>query len=818
MSLRHRIALLITLAFVAILSIGGYSILQSRSNAAEVKIVTEKVVPSALASSDLVSLLKDVQLTTITLVTAPDTTVAAQARDTLTLQKAQLKKSLDQQFFQANNATQRGLLQQAREGIEDYFAAIDDTAQFKLAGQTELAEASLFAGVAQYQRELGQIIDTLRIEKNRTKDSSITTLNQNLARTLSTISIISVVALLLLAIAGVLLYRQIARPISRMQAMMSEIASNQDFTRRVPVEQKDEIGQSIMAFNSMIEKIQQSSEQLKQKTADIQTMLQNIPQGILTIVGNNLIHPEYSAHLESILETRNIAGCGVMKLVFENTNLGSDALAQIEAATGACIGEDEMNFAFNEHLLVGEIDKRFPDGSTKTLDLNWSPITNDQGVIVRLLLCIRDVTELRKLAAEASKQKRELEIIGEILAVTQEKFHEFISSAIRFVDENELIIRQHPESDSTAVAQLFRNMHTIKGNARTYGLRHLTDRVHEAEHTYDALRQSRPDLVWDQTMLLDELADVRNLVEYYAHINETSLGRKGPGRRGNVERYLMVDREHIQQTIQRLERINTSNLHELVAARDAVRKTLRLLGTEPVCDMLSGVLESLPALASELGKEVPNVIIEDNGYVIRNQAGGLLKNVFMHLVRNALDHGIERPAIRAAINKPAAGRIYLRLAVEKNRLQMYLSDDGRGLALARIRQIAIDKGLIRADDRPTDQELAQLIFHPGFSTAEQVTGISGRGVGMDAVKAFLKREHGDIEIRFLDQAEGESFRLFETVINLPDSFAEHVDGEEAIHLARARQEMALHNHPDETNHTGHSTTTLHLVANQGASA
>ncbi|SFN05066.1 Four helix bundle sensory module for signal transduction [Formivibrio citricus] len=787
MSLRHRIVFLVALTFVAIAAIGGYSVIQSRKNASNVKTVTEGVVPSALASADLVALLKEVQLATMTLASAPDQTLAEEAREKLAAQKTQLKDGLDLQFKQATGQAQQGLIEQTRESLDNYFAAIDEMAQLKLAGQTDLAQAVLFASVAQYKREMEQVIDTLRIEKNRSKDEAITALNENLAGAVSALSMATVLAIVALGAAGTLLYRQIVRPVGTMQSLMTEIATSQDFTRRLPVERMDEIGQSTVAFNAMIEKIQESSEQLKQKTTDIQTMLQNIPQGILTIADGNKVHPEYSAYLETIFETRDIAGRDMMALVFADTNLGADALAQVEAAAGACIGEDCMNFEFNQHLLAGEVEKRMPDGRVKILDLNWSPITNDADTIVRLMLCVRDVTELRKLAAEANEKKQELEIIGEILAVSQEKFHDFIAGALKFIDENELILHQYPEQDAQAIAQLFRNMHTIKGNARTYGLQHLTNLVHEAEQTYDELRGAHPDIAWDQGLLLEELAGVRDAVERYARINEVSLGRKGPGRRGSVERYLMVDKEQIQQTIHRLETVNTGNLHELVAARDAVRKTLRLLGTEPLGKALAGILASLPSLAKELGKRPPMIRIEDHGYVLRNQISGVIKNVFMHLLRNSLDHGLESKEERLAQGKSKAGLIDLEMNVADGQLQIRLSDDGRGLALARIRKTAIQKGLIRADEHLGDEDIARLIFRPGFSTAEKVSEISGRGVGMDAVQDFVKREHGKIEIRFLDNAIGADFRRFETVVLLPESSALYVEGRETLYVYDLRE-------------------------------
>lgn len=779
MNISHRITLLVVITFISIALIGGFAVLQSRSSATEVRAVTEGVVPSALASADLVSQLKDVQLAAINLVAARDDSLAEQARETLFSRKKQLQEGLDAQFKQADGEAQKGLVEQARDGVGEYFAAIDDTAKFKQAGQRELAEANLAANVFVYERELREILSTLRNEKSRAKDRAIESLNQNLSQTVVTIASVTLVAVVVLTVFGLLLYRQIIHPISRMQAMMSEIAASQDFTRRVPVGRQDEIGRSIMAFNVMIAKTHENSVLLKQKTTDIQTMLQNMPQGILTVGVGNEVHPEYSAYLETIFETKDIAGRNLMELVFGDTNLGADALAQVDAAAGACIGEDAMNFEFNQHLLVGEIEKKMPDGRVKMLELLWSPINDDEGVTVRLLLCIHDVTELRKLAAEANEKKHELVVIGEILAVSQEKFFEFIDSATKLIEESEHLIHEHPSQDADVIAHLFRNMHTVKGNARTYGFKHLTNVVHAAEQTYDELRKHYPDIVWDQGVLLEELGVVKAAVERYSKINEVSLGRKGPGRRGNIERYLLVDKKQIQETLHRLETVNTGNLHELLAARDAVHKVLRLLGTEKIAETLSGVFESLPSLAMELNKVPPIVEVEDNGYVVRNQASGMLKNVFMHLIRNSMDHGVESPEERREKHKPAAGMIRLKLTAGDGAIAIGLSDDGRGLALARIRKIAIERELISSEEWLSDDEVARQIFRAGFSTAQQVTEVSGRGVGMDAVVNFLKRENGKVEIRFLDENVGADFRQFEMVVSLPDTFFVHVDAKDA---------------------------------------
>ncbi len=774
MTIRYRITLLVMLMFVALAAIGGYATYQAKRSAGDVRQVTQGVVPSALASADLVSQVKDVQLATMTLVYAPDANMVSQAQQQLKAKKAALLQALAVQEKAAASHAQEGLVTQARESVANYFAAIDETENMKAAGKNELAQAYLFANVGEYRDELEGIVETMRIEKNRQKDDAIGALNGTLDTTTTAIGGATAAAIAMLTVIGVLLYRQITRPLTRMQSEMSEIAASQDFTRRVPVARMDEIGRSIVAFNDMIEKIEQSSLQLKQKTADIQAMLQNMQQGILTVVDGGVVHREYSAFLEAIFETEDIAGRDVMSLIFDESNLDADTRSQVEAAIYACIGEDAINFSFNEHLLVNEVAKTMPDGRAKTLDLSWSAITDETDTVMRLMLCVRDVTELRRLTAESTEQKRQLEMIGEILAVSQDKFHQFVESAKGFIHENERIIGQHDHADESAVAELFRNMHTIKGNARTYGLRHLTSIVHEAEQRYDEMRRLGAGEAWDREASIAELARVKQAVEHYATINEVNLGRKGPGgmpHRAQSGRYMVVDRSHIDESLNLVESVDAADTAGLVVMRDAVRRTLRLLDTERFDEALSGPIESLPSLAKELGKAAPAVAIDDNGYRLRRHASPALRDVFVHLLRNSVDHGIEPADERVAAGKQAAGAIEIEVGVDAGALQITLSDDGRGLALARIRAIAAERGWIEPDDSLADEAVANFIFRAGFSTAKAVTEVSGRGVGMDAVKDMLEREHGRIELRFTDDRRGADFRRFQTIVHLPESWA-----------------------------------------------
>ncbi len=125
-----------------------------------------------------------------------------------------------------------------------------------------------------------------------------------------------------------------------------------------------------------------------------------------------------------------------------------------------------------------------------------------------------------------------------------------------------------------------------------------------------------------------------------------------------------------------------------------------------------------------------------------------IKDPLTHAVRNAVDHGIENPERRAAAGKPAMGRVLLRAYHEGGQVNIEVSDDGGGLALDKIRARAVERGLITAEkaSRMNEREVAHLIFAPGFSTADQVTNVSGRGVGMDVVKTNIEKIGGTVDI------------------------------------------------------------------------
>jgi len=123
-----------------------------------------------------------------------------------------------------------------------------------------------------------------------------------------------------------------------------------------------------------------------------------------------------------------------------------------------------------------------------------------------------------------------------------------------------------------------------------------------------------------------------------------------------------------------------------------------------------------------------------------------LADPLLHMIRNALDHGIESTAERIAAGKPEVSRLCISAEHEAGQIVVSISDDGRGLDAEKIRRKALERGLIDENQHPSEQEIFHLIFAPGFSTAEKITDISGRGVGMDVVRQHVEHLRGRIEI------------------------------------------------------------------------
>jgi len=161
--------------------------------------------------------------------------------------------------------------------------------------------------------------------------------------------------------------------------------------------------------------------------------------------------------------------------------------------------------------------------------------------------------------------------------------------------------------------------------------------------------------------------------------------------------------------------------------------------------------------AREMGKAI-ELVISGAETELDKSVVEKLGDPLMHLVRNAIDHGIEPADVRLARGKPEHGTLQLNAYHDSGSIVIEVIDDGGGLPKDKIRQKAIDKGLIDATATLSDHEIINLIFEAGFSTAEQVTNLSGRGVGMDVVRRNIQSLRGSIEVDTVD-GEGSTFTI-----------------------------------------------------------
>ena len=198
-------------------------------------------------------------------------------------------------------------------------------------------------------------------------------------------------------------------------------------------------------------------------------------------------------------------------------------------------------------------------------------------------------------------------------------------------------------------------------------------------------------------------------------------------------------------------------LEDLELLTREIQDSVMAIRAQPV----KSVFQRMPRLVREVadmtGKRV-RLVMEGEGTEVDKTVIERLTDPITHMLRNAIDHGLETPEQRAEVDKPAEGLVRLRALHRGGRIVIEVQDDGRGINRPRVRGIAVDKGLISEDQVLSDEEVDNLIFLPGFSTAETISDISGRGVGMDVVRRSIQGLGGRISISS-EPGKGSKFTL-----------------------------------------------------------
>lgn len=186
-------------------------------------------------------------------------------------------------------------------------------------------------------------------------------------------------------------------------------------------------------------------------------------------------------------------------------------------------------------------------------------------------------------------------------------------------------------------------------------------------------------------------------------------------------------------------------LDELEQLTREIQDSVMAIRAQPVKSVFQRMPRLVRELAAMTGKAV-RLITDGEGTEVDKTVIERLTDPLTHMIRNAIDHGLEKPEKRIEAGKPEEGTVRLSALHRSGRIVIEISDDGAGINRPRVKQIAIDKGLIPADAQLTDEEIDNLIFLPGFSTASEISDISGRGVGMDVVKRSIQALGGRISI------------------------------------------------------------------------
>jgi len=375
---------------------------------------------------------------------------------------------------------------------------------------------------------------------------------------------------------------------------------------------------------------------------------------------------------------------------------------------------------------------------------------------------------------------------------------------IASIEKGLLTLEHHPD-DKDAIHSVFRAFHSIKGLAGFLGLDQIQARTHEVETLLDGVRNGKHslsstlvDVVLHSTDYLSRslraldqsiggeqvplpaldivlLGRVRDLQQGKITDTPASLtgGSGASSPPADASRARGVEASRVKVDTHKLDAL-VEMVGELVVAQSLLRHDERLkhdanaiiahkvshmaritsevqqitmsMRMVPIGQLFQKTARLARDLSRKSGKSVDFQTSGEDTELDRNIVEELA-DPLVHMIRNSMDHGLEIPAERLKSGKNPTGKVGLRAAHQAGVIVVEVFDDGRGLDAQKIRARAIERGIISEGSEHTEEELYNLIFVPGFSTASEVTDVSGRGVGMDVVKRHIERLRGRIEIR-----------------------------------------------------------------------
>jgi two-component system, chemotaxis family, sensor kinase CheA len=387
------------------------------------------------------------------------------------------------------------------------------------------------------------------------------------------------------------------------------------------------------------------------------------------------------------------------------------------------------------------------------------------------------------------------ELLQEFLAETREMLEAL---------GGELVAWEEDPGDRARLDSIFRFFHTVKGNCGFLDLPRLQALSHAAEDALEDVRagRRRADSTFVDAVLavVDRIGDLVDAIE--AGSDHPDSGEKAlvaalkldaeraadefelrPNAGGDQPQRGAVHQRSVRLPVDLLDKV-MSGVSDMVLARNELARRLRECSAEAevaepferlsaiIADVreamtrtrmqrVEGLFSTLPRLVRDLSAELGKLTLCDiaGGEVeLDREMIEIVRDPLTHLIRNAIDHGIEAPAVRLAAGKRETGLLTVSARQSGNQILIDIADDGRGIDDAKLVEKAVAAGIIDAAQgaRLSRRQRTELIFAPGLSTAEAVTAISGRGVGMDVVRANIERIGGSVEI---DSTPGRGTRI-----------------------------------------------------------
>lgn len=462
---------------------------------------------------------------------------------------------------------------------------------------------------------------------------------------------------------------------------------------------------------------------------DLQNILDNIGQGILTVDEELVIHRGYSAECEAIFG-RRIDGERFTALLGPDNDAATmnllESILKREFFDGDDLKKQVLQLLLPTELTVRD---RVFAAQYKPITIEFKDRTENAFMII-----LADITEKktleRKMAAETTLFKAVTRIVADMPSFTAciREYRDFIRVKLP------LLVAAGETPVSERIRAIFREVHTLKGNFAIFEIPWLVDLLEKVEDSLAAYRDRNEPVSWEEVR--------RMMTDYpFETVLNESLERLRAliGDGWNFDRdFIMMDLEEFK-AVEREARLLSPELAAMLS-KMRYRTVARLLAAYP---------EYTVKLAERLGKKIAPFTIEAEEAVSvdAEKYEGFFRSL-VHVFRNLADHGIELPEERTLAGKDPAGNV--RCAVTRGVAEFTISirDDGRGIDLGAIRACAVAKNLIsdKAASALSPRELAALIFSDGLSTAAPGNGISGRGVGLAAVRRESELLGGTIEV------------------------------------------------------------------------